>query len=263
MLASGSATCKRSAMVPSSRANLRRRAVAIDMALTSLALAAGLAALVALLEIAVSLSERFYWTLAAAGLSAVALVFVLATRHLAADRFGPANRVTLARVALVVLLLALIGEPPLPWLVVVIVSVTLALDGVDGWLARKYDVASKFGARFDMETDALLMLVLSIVVWQYEKAGAWILLGGLMRYLFVAASALLPFLNRPLPQRRRRQAAFVTHAIILIVCVIPFLPKPFSGALGLIGLAILTWSFAVDVCYLARMELTGSEQEPH
>ena len=38
----------------------------------------------------------------------------------------------------------------------------LALDGVDGHLARRFDQVSDFGARFDMEVDAALILVLCI-----------------------------------------------------------------------------------------------------
>ena len=33
--------------------------------------------------------------------------------------------------------------------------VALSLDGVDGWLARREGLVSAFGARFDMEVDAL------------------------------------------------------------------------------------------------------------
>ena len=42
-------------------------------------------------------------------------------------------------------------------------------------------MTSGYGARFDMETDAAFILVLSILVWQHGKAGAWVLLCGLMR----------------------------------------------------------------------------------
>ena len=45
-----------------------------------------------------------------------------------------------------------------------------ALDGVDGWLARRRGMSSAFGARFDMEIDALLVQVLAILVWRYGKA---------------------------------------------------------------------------------------------
>src|SRR5437867_3690361 len=71
-------------------------------------------------------------------------------------------------------------------------AIVTLLDGVDGWLARRTHMASTFGERFDMETDALLILVLSVLAWQYDKAGAWLVLAGLLRYLFVAAGWLLP-----------------------------------------------------------------------
>ena len=42
-----------------------------------------------------------------------------------------------------------------------LVVVALALDWVDGQVARRTGTCSAFGARFDMETDAFLILVLS------------------------------------------------------------------------------------------------------
>lgn len=252
MLASRCATCKRFTMVQSSRPDAGRPRIAIDLLCTSLAIGAGLSVLVAVLQNTVSLSDGFSGKLLATTLPGGLLVLAMAMRKLPATTFGPANRVTLVRGAMVALLFALIGETPVPWLVVVVVSVAMALDGVDGWLARRYEVASAFGARFDMETDALLLLVLSILVWQYDKAGPWIVLAGAMRYLFVALGYLMPWLRQPLPPKRRRQTAFVTQAIILIVCVLPLIPPLLSSVLAFAGLAILSWSFALDFIYLAK-----------
>ncbi len=42
----------------------------------------------------------------------------------------------------------------------------LALDAVDGWIARRTHTVSELGARFDMEVDAFLLLVLSAYVAQ-------------------------------------------------------------------------------------------------
>ena len=71
----------------------------------------------------------------------------------------------------------------------------MALNGADGWVARRTRTASAFGARFDMETDALLILVLSALVWRMEKAGAWVIASGLMRYAFVAAAIAWPWMR--------------------------------------------------------------------
>jgi len=209
-------------------------------------------ALAFVLQRTVPLSASFPWKVFAVFVAGSALTLILAIKHLPNHTFGPANQVTLARAGLVALLFGLMGDTSADWLAVVIASTALALDGVDGWLARRFSVASDFGARFDMETDALLLLVLAGLTWHYEKAGPWILLAGLMRYLFVASSVLVPSLGRPLPPKRRRQTAFVVQAIALIICVSPVVAQPLSGAIALFGLALLSLSFAIDVVYLAR-----------
>jgi phosphatidylglycerophosphate synthase len=135
---------------------------------------------------------------------------------------------------------------------VALAIVAVALDGVDGKLARSRNETSDFGARFDMETDALLILVLAALVWQLDKAGAWILLAGLLRYVFVAASYALPWFARPLPPSRRRQTVCVLQIVSLIGALAPLVRPPWSASLALLGLLLLAWSFAVDVAWLAR-----------
>lgn len=184
-----------------------------------------------------------------------ALVWLLAAKHLHAPAFGAANRVTLARGALALLLLALLGSAPsaaLAWSSVALALAALALDGVDGALARSRAETSAFGARFDMETDAVLILVLCALAWQQGKAGAWLLLAGALRYLFVAAGFALPWLKRSLPPSRRRQAACVAQIASSIVCLLPVVVPPASAAVALVGLVLLLASFAADVAWLAR-----------
>jgi len=94
------------------------------------------------------------------------------------------------------------GGDVLGWTVVAIAVIGVALDGVDGRLARSRNTSSDFGARFDMEIDALLILVLAVLVWNLEKAGMWILAAGLLRYAFVLASYPLPWMERALPRSR-------------------------------------------------------------
>ncbi|GAA4940924.1 hypothetical protein GCM10023238_03240 [Streptomyces heliomycini] len=43
-------------------------------------------------------------------------------------------------------------------------AVALILDGVDGKVARRTGTSTPLGARFDMEVDAFLILVLSVYV---------------------------------------------------------------------------------------------------
>ena len=137
------------------------------------------------------------------------------------------------------------------WLVVLVATLTALLDAVDGPLARRAGLASAFGARFDMETDAWFTLVLCALVLQAGQAGPWVLASGLMRYAFVAAAGAWPWLAAPLPPSRRRQAVCVVQITTLIVCLGPIVPPALATALAGIGLALLGGSFAIDVLTLA------------
>ncbi|MGE0099489.1 MAG: CDP-alcohol phosphatidyltransferase family protein [Hydrogenophaga sp.] len=170
-------------------------------------------------------------------------------------RFGSANRVTLLRLGVAALLAALFGEalPPLAvWAVVVLATATALLDAVDGPLARRSGLASAFGARFDMETDALFTLVLCALVWQAGQAGPWVLASGLMRYAFVAAALAWPWLASTLPGSRRRQTVCVVQITTLIVCLGPIVPPAMAAALAAASLVLLTLSFAIDIRFLHR-----------
>ena len=174
-------------------------------------------------------------------------------KHHPFSAFGPANQVTLLRGALVALLAGLIGEPAdggLPALVTAVATGTAVLDGVDGWLARRTYQTSAFGARFDMETDALLIMVLAVLAWQFGKAGIWVLCSGLLRYAFVAAGTVLPALRQPLPPSQRRKIMAVVQVVALIVTVAPFVPAAVSAPVAAIALGALMFSFLLDVAWL-------------
>lgn len=186
-------------------------------------------------------------------------------------RFGPANRVTLLRLALVALIAGMIGEPVpaaplasapgLAWAIVVLATLTALLDAVDGHLARRSGLASAFGARFDMETDAFFILVLCALVVQVGQAGPWILASGLMRYAFVGAACLWPWLSAPLQPSKRRQTVCVVQITTLIVCMGPVIPPALAAGLAALSLALLTASFAIDVRTLSR-RITPRRPEP-
>jgi phosphatidylglycerophosphate synthase len=177
--------------------------------------------------------------------------------HAPHARFGPGNGVTTLRLAMVALLAAGVGEPAtrapvLAWAAVVLATVAALLDAVDGPLARRRQLASSFGARFDMETDAFLILVLSVLVLQFGKAGAWVLAAGAMRYAFVLAAGVWPWLAAPLPPSMRRKTVCVVQIVMLIVCLGPIIPLAWSSAIAAVGLAALVYSFGVDIVWLAR-----------
>ena len=172
------------------------------------------------------------------------------------ERFGAANIATTVRAVLVSIVIACIGQDrsaSTAWTAALCGTASTLLDGVDGWLARRSGMTSAFGARYDMEVDALLILALAVVAWQHEKAGAWIVLAGLLRYLFVAAGYIWHWMNAPLPPSMRRKAVCVVQIVGLILAVAPIVPAPVSTGIGLITLLTLIWSFGVDVVWLRTL----------
>jgi phosphatidylglycerophosphate synthase len=182
--------------------------------------------------------------------------FVLsrAMRRSGRQLLGPANQVTLARATLVGGVAALAadsieGRTPLAVLVT-LASVALALDAVDGQVARRTGTTSALGARFDMEVDAFLILILSVVVAQ--SLGGWVLAIGALRYGFVAAAVVLPWLRASLPPRLSRKTVAALQGIVLVVASSGVVPRPLTIASVGLALVLLGWSFGRDIGWLWR-----------
>lgn len=158
----------------------------------------------------------------------------------------PANVITFVRAVLAVTV-AIVG-PTGPGLALVVVA--LALDWVDGQVARRTGTASAFGARFDMEADAFLILVLS--AYAAADLGWWVLLIGAARYLLWLAERLLPWLRRPVPPRYWRKVVAAIQGIVLTVAVSGLVSSAWSQVLLLGALALLAESFGRDVWWLWR-----------
>ncbi|MDG9689516.1 CDP-alcohol phosphatidyltransferase family protein [Streptomyces sp. DH17] len=174
--------------------------------------------------------------------------------------FGPANRVTLGRTALVGGVTALVadsfsGAPPVS-LLVCLTAVALLLDGVDGKVARRTGTCSSLGARFDMEVDAFLILVLSVYV--ATDLGPWVLLIGAMRYVFVAAARVWPWLTAPLPPSTARKTVAALQGVLLLVAGADLLPRPANTGVVVLALGLLVWSFGRDVVWLWRSSRTAA-----
>lgn len=102
----------------------------------------------------------------------------------ASGGFGAANSVTSLRVlSLLALALALDARSPLA---AALVGVSIfSLDGLDGFVARRTQHATPLGAFYDAEADASFTMLLTWGVYQQGGAGAWVLVGGLLRYAYV------------------------------------------------------------------------------
>lgn len=218
------------------------------------AVVASLGALVAVLA-AVSAGAGLTPTGWAVGLACGVVVTVAVARgarRAGAHRLGPADRVTLTRVTLACVVAALATEssPRHTALLVLVASVALALDAVDGRVARATRTQSRFGARFDGEADAFLMLVLSVHV--ASSYGGWVLAIGAARYAFWLAGVAYPWLRDPLPPRPWRKVVAAVQGVALVVAATGLLPAGTASAALAVALGLLAESFGRDVLWLAR-----------
>ncbi len=242
--------------IPATTATLRRQD-------TLLALATGFVALVTAATVILWAGD-FGWALIPGAvvpyIAIASVVFARIDRFHPHDRFGAANAVTLSRAVINCLLIGLLVEHRTlfshwgdwaDWLFLAAALVSLALDGVDGMLARRQGLSSRFGARFDMEIDALLLMLLAVAAIALDKVGPWVLLIGTTYYLFMAARAMLPGLRADLPDSLRRKAVCVLQGAVLIALVTPFIDGITATLLAVTALLALAWSFAVDITWLA------------
>ncbi|WP_236567809.1 MULTISPECIES: CDP-alcohol phosphatidyltransferase family protein [unclassified Nocardiopsis] len=174
---------------------------------------------------------------------------------------GPAGLVTLTRCVLVGAVVALVAVDGPVWPVVALASAALVLDLADGAVARATGTQSAFGARFDMEADAFLILVLS--VHAALLLGPWVVAVGGMRYAFWLAGLVLPWLRAPLPPSRARKAVAAVQGAALVAVAARVLPHEVAAAVAVGALAALVWSFGRDVLGLWRRRAgTGAPEEP-
>ena len=178
-------------------------------------------------------------------------------------RLGPASWVTLARAALALGVASLVAEsfahPTSVALLVTLSAVALALDAVDGPVARRTGTVTDLGARLDGEVDAFLILVLSVYV--ARTSGAWVLAIGAARYVFLAGELLLPWMRAPLPPRRWRRVVAAIQGIVLTVAAAGVLPERLTQVLLLAALVLLAASMGECAWWLWRRRDAARDRE--
>lgn len=91
---------------------------------------------------------------------------------------GPdmANLITLTRFVLLFVLVALAEAAPPQWQLVnmPLLVLIIALDGLDGWVARRRGETSRFGSLFDIVVDRVVENVLWIVLADLDLVPVWV-----------------------------------------------------------------------------------------
>jgi phosphatidylglycerophosphate synthase len=176
----------------------------------------------------------------------------------------PADVVTTVRLLLtcgvaVLVVRAVTAPVPVGWLVA-LAATALVLDGVDGQVARRTGTCTRFGARYDMEVDALLVLVLSVHV--ARTLAWWVLLIGLARYLLLLAGWCWPWLRGETPPRWWAKVVAVVQGAALLAAASGVLPRPAALALLGVALGLLVESFGHQVLQLWRLRPREERRAP-
>ena len=213
------------------------------------------AALLGVVSVAVGLGVAGWIAGLATGWAATALIV---TARMRSDQptILPADWVTLTRAVLcagvagVVAASLSLGRPVSSTALVTLSAVALALDAVDGQVARRTGTATSLGGRIDGEVDAFLILLLSIVVSQ--AYGSWVLVIGAARYALLLAGWLIPWLAAPLPPRYWRKVVAAVQGIVLTVAASGLVDRRTGMIAVAAALLLLAESFGHDVIWLYR-----------
>lgn len=185
------------------------------------------------------------------------------------EPWSAADDVTALRLSLILLVLLLVADrfgQLFSWPLVLLVSTALALDGVDGAVARR-GAPTRAGAKFDERCDALLVLILSVAlvpIW-----GWWCLLPGVMHYAFRATGKLRTRWQADLPPRLSRKVIAVLQGVLLTASASPLSDashSPLGAAAPWFGIGcaavavgLLLLSFGRDIVYLERVGAEGGK----
>lgn len=156
---------------------------------------------------------------------------------------GPANLVTSLRLLLMICL-GIWGQAWGNWIIGGVALLVLVADGLDGYLARKYETASEFGAQLDQETDAYFVMMMSSLIWTENYAGAWVLSLGLIRYAYV----LFMIFFKPPEEKESRSFRGQLIAVILMASLIAcfWLPEWIYFPALVIAALLLAYSFGIS-----------------
>jgi phosphatidylglycerophosphate synthase len=175
-----------------------------------------------------------------AGLSFLALIASARGAWTASGRWGPANTVTAIRLLVVLVLLAGAARWPVRVLGLGLAA-AFALDALDGFVARRSGCASAFGAAFDMEVDAVLLLGAAYLLWWRVGMDAWVLIAGGLRYAYVVCLALVPPSGVDRKRSRLGRFAFLLSGLGLLAGLL--LPAPANLIAAAAGTAVSCLSF--------------------
>ncbi|WP_222183392.1 CDP-alcohol phosphatidyltransferase family protein [Geminicoccus harenae] len=180
--------------------------------------------------------------------SCSALLVLAAASQPSSDGPGPADLVTGLRLGMAIGIgvSVLCGSPP-GGLVAALLLLALSTDAADGWIARRTASATRFGARFDLETDAVLLGAASLAAM--PVTGPFVLAAPLLRPAWLLAGRALPWLERPLPPSLRRRILCALPIFLLLAVPWPLAGSRLAVPAAALAVLLLAASFLIDLAH--------------
>ena len=161
-----------------------------------------------------------------------------------------AHQLTLLR--LLLLCAAAAALPKLqPYILLAIFSGNVALDVVDGFIARRLNQQSSFGGVFDREVDAIYVLVASLYFYLEIGIPAWILVPAVLPYFYRLAAWSMG--NPPISGAKQPHAAFLAGVNFVLILLAVALSGDAQFFVLVISTAIVTLSFLASFRDLVRL----------
>ena len=136
-------------------------------------------------------------------------------------------------------------------LILLLVIISLVLDGADGYLSRRLNQMTSFGRIFDQEVDNFLIFILSFsLIYNYDFS-VFIICIPLYRYIFLILIKNRLISNDELPESLFRKTVCVGTILCLAICNYYNMVESMRGLIYIISI-LVSYSFLKDTIYLYR-----------
>ena len=135
--------------------------------------------------------------------------------------------------------------------ILLLVIISLILDGADGYLSRHLNQMTLFGKTFDQEVDNFLIFILSFsLIYNYDFNIALVCIP-LYRYIFLILINQGFISNHELPESLFRKTVCVITILSLAVCNYYNMVESMRSLIYII-IILVSYSFLKDTIYLYR-----------
>ncbi len=165
------------------------------------------------LLIALIFENSMFWLLSSSFSFAILFYRISRRLNFKPIKVGYANLITMIRISSLLLLIWSWQTLTSTQIFIIFLGV-ISMDGLDGFVARRFNQSSQEGEVLDEETDAFMVLGMSYVLYSKQLIEMWILLPGGFRYLYQLLFFWLP--NSNIPTKRVRATIAVIFFLSLV-----------------------------------------------